>query len=1412
MGYGLLAIITPLDLTLRSLVFINNTNTYNEQSMCMQITPTTPRHIEVVDSVFQGNTAIYATVARISGASGLTLRNCNITDNRAISTSAGIMFTPLASQNTLITVTGCIFQNNTSLRTGVIYITEETGNMLISNSHASITVSDNTFRDNKTQYSGCSLTLSGFVVLSGDSSIRDNIYLNNICKEGGSGLFVSFVSGVLLVDNNRFEGNTGEAGTAIYSTHQGSLTSATYLSISNTVFVRNLGGSVVLIAGAQTPILLTSSNTFNENEGPCVSLTAAKWTDDSSIYLYTNSKEGGAFLARDYAVVELSNLTATGNSASIKGGVASISTHANVLCRDCELRDNSCLAIGGVVSIDQESIFECDGCSMTRNKAETQGSVIYAIFSSILLSKSDVSYNTATNYGSIVLVQSSCTVTNSTMKGNTADTQSPGFIMEMSRITIQNCSLTNQTGETGAFLFAAVYTTVHISDSSFSFGKANSGGALYCVVRCNITLFRSKFFNCTAPSGSLAEFRDSSIVIEETQAVFLTSLISAGALQIIESNLTINRSYFADLVGNGATTVGSVVIVDETTFERIYSSFGSGVSTMDCTSLVITSSRFEDCVAKQGGAIYSYTTGFLAFSLTSLYRNNTFISNKAINGGAIYSNSVLMTVQNNTFLSNSASQANYNDFSLLETGIGGGIMCLCENVPGCDFRIIGNVFANNGAARRGGAVRWFDFYPEFKANEMTNNSAIYGDDVASFAIQLVPMSLENKIKDFLTNETIPLAGLIESVGSGHVYKEALVFALIDHYGKVVSDDSSSSAQIEVVGSDVAVAGATQAIAANGIFTFTNLVLTGKPGSTQRILINTGGVDTSLKTYSSDPSTYIPTVAIDLEFRHCVLGESQDGMQCYVCPQGTFSLDPAEPCVSCPSHLTCYGNYTMAPDAGYWRPDPTLNLVFQCPYQDACLGSPSSLLQVSLTGVCATGYSGNLCTVCIKDYSREGKNKCGKCPSFTSNVLVSTLILLTVLVIGALVIIVAIRGATRPRSEIAIHLKIFMNYLQMVVVAASLNINWPDFVTLFLNGQDTAGAAAEQLFSVDCMMQDITTKSVYYTKLQGTALIPAALLFLAIIVWCGISLCSRVANIWHKVVASLVMILFILHPSLTKAMFALYSCKEIKPGELWLVADFSLKCWDTEHVRTILIVSIPGIVVWIVGLPVACLFILYKLRRGLLDPMTQLKFSFLYKGYHPKWYFWEFVILYRKVALVCTAVFLSTVVIMVQALSVLAVLLISLFFQLQIQPFNLPIFNRLELKSILVSSVTIYAGLFYQTESIGTFHTDAQVKILLFVAILSANGYFLLGWVRCVLPLLLEVIRRKFSKAKQHYRVEPHTGKDRKSSAGFESSAFSNATKEQGGNVSRSEVSLSEVKSISVSRLAAEYKRSACKFT
>jgi hypothetical protein len=152
-----------------------------------------------------------------------------------------------------------------------------------------------------------------------------------------------------------------------------------------------------------------------------------------------------------------------------------------------------------------------------------------------------------------------------------------------------------------------------------------------------------------------------------------------------------------------------------------------------------------------------------------------------------------------------------------------------------------------------------------------------------------------------------------------------------------------------------IGGTTQVLAIAGVFTFTQLILSGKPTSTQYFKITTTGVDIVLKVLSGDVTSYYPTIAVEVKFRECVMGESLQGTDCYLCPSGTYSLDPKDPCNSCPSHVTCYGNFTIAPDPGYWRPDPTTDIVLQCPLDEACIGSPSNVSYVSLTGLCAEGY-------------------------------------------------------------------------------------------------------------------------------------------------------------------------------------------------------------------------------------------------------------------------------------------------------------------------------------------------------------------------------------------------------------------------------------------------------------------------
>ena len=264
-----------------------------------------------------------------------------------------------------------------------------------------------------------------------------------------------------------------------------------------------------------------------------------------------------------------------------------------------------------------------------------------------------------------------------------------------------------------------------------------------------------------------------------------------------------------------------------------------------------------------------------------------------------------------------------------------------------------------------------------------------------------------------------------------------------------------------------------------------------------------------------------------------------------------------------------------------------------------------------------------------------------------------------------------------------------------------------------------------------------------------------MLVLCAIWWLLASFLWRSEYARQKLVTSLVLVIFVLHTSLTKVLFSAFTCSELLPGEFWLASNLSIRCWNSKHVGNLLSLALPGILVWVVGLPTLTLVILVSHKRQLSDPVLRIQYSFLYKGYRSEWYFWEFVILYRKIVIVCTSVFLTTVSIEVQALSMLAVMLACLFLQLYVRPFIGSSFNSLEMKSLLASLLTIYAGLYFQTNSTRKFHVEVTLDILLFGLIILANAYFLLGWLRLVIPIVLTSLRERLA-ALRKYQVRPLT--------------------------------------------------------
>ena len=64
-----------------------------------------------------------------------------------------------------------------------------------------------------------------------------------------------------------------------------------------------------------------------------------------------------------------------------------------------------------------------------------------------------------------------------------------------------------------------------------------------------------------------------------------------------------------------------------------------------------------------------------------------------------------------------------------------------------------------------------------------------------------------------------------------------------------------------------------------------------------------------------------------------------------------------------------------------------------------------------------------------------------------------------------------------------------------------------------------------------------------------------------------------------------------------------------------------------------------------------------------------KYGFLYKGYKDHMWFWELVILVRKLALAAIGVFMSESSAFMQGLSATFILSVSLFFQERLKPYQ-----------------------------------------------------------------------------------------------------------------------------------------------
>lgn len=74
---------------------------------------------------------------------------------------------------------------------------------------------------------------------------------------------------------------------------------------------------------------------------------------------------------------------------------------------------------------------------------------------------------------------------------------------------------------------------------------------------------------------------------------------------------------------------------------------------------------------------------------------------------------------------------------------------------------------------------------------------------------------------------------------------------------------------------------------------------------------------------------------------------------------------------------------------------------------------------------------------------------------------------------------------------------------------------------------------------------------------------------------------------------------------------------------------------------------------------------------------KIKYGFLFSGYDARTFYWEVVIMYRKILIIAASVFLSTVSTEAQVLVVIFVIVVSMFLQVRLSPYYTPTLNQME---------------------------------------------------------------------------------------------------------------------------------------
>ena len=448
------------------------------------------------------------------------------------------------------------------------------------------------------------------------------------------------------------------------------------------------------------------------------------------------------------------------------------------------------------------------------------------------------------------------------IQNNTLINSQPYFINAyLSTITLNNVDISNIISDSNVIEISTSNITITNTEFSSIYNNNSNGLVIFLTSDSQMTMtnvtYSDSFMKMIRVYDSKFMISDSVITNIDAMNSDLISVYSSEDTSIMNtmiSNITSSNSRIIDVSYSTISSINNVTIneVYTTIFRMTGSTLNNVVMlkffnvsqaiSMTQTNLTIQDSNFTQC--GRDSIVY---------------------------GGAIDLIDSTISVNSSHFISNYAQS-------------GAAISLRCSTISACNIDIMNNNFEQNQASTQGGAIYYNFVRPSLVGNTFVSNDAVYGENIASYAVRIVQIGQESN--NIVLDGVASGRELINSPTSNN--QSRIELTLVDYDDQVMNLVNSSNIKIVSTNDSTQAIGTSEVRAIEGKSSFENIGFIDYPGAQNTTFMASSTEIDQNKVQHIALST---DNSITVTFRYCKPGEfiNNNGTTCEECSAGTYSF-------------------------------------------------------------------------------------------------------------------------------------------------------------------------------------------------------------------------------------------------------------------------------------------------------------------------------------------------------------------------------------------------------------------------------------------------------------------------------------------------------------------------------------------